>query len=253
MPEPQTITLLTDFGTADGYAAAMRGVIASRAPAVSVYDASHEIAAGDIHAAAYALRRYWQTFPPGTVHVVVVDPGVGSARRALAVEADGRFGVGPDNGVLDALIERANAIHALTETALFLHPVSATFHGRDVFAPTAAYLACGGLLQRVGPRIADALRLPPTRLERTAAAVLGEVIHIDRFGNLVTNIPAPVAGEVELDGRSVGSVRHTYADVARGELVALIGSAGVLEIAVRDGNAAERLRAYRGAPVRVLP
>jgi hypothetical protein len=252
--EPGRITLLTDFGFADGYAAAMRGVIAQRAPGVMVDDAGHGIEPGDIAGAAAALARYWLEYPAGTVHIVVVDPGVGGSRRGLLVRAAGRAAVGPDNGVLTPLLESPGPVGVIEirNAALFRHPVSATFHGRDVFAPVAAFIAQGGLDDDVGPAVFDPVRLPLPELVATPAGFRGVVTGSDRFGNLATNVPARLAlgaAEVRVGGRSVGRVRETYSAAAPGELLALIGSGGFLEIAVRDGSAAARLAAGRGVVV----
>ncbi len=249
------LTLLTDFGTADGYVAAMKGVIASICPEAVVEDASHDVRPGDIEAGAWALWRYWRLYPPGTVHVAVVDPGVGSARRALAVHADERWLVAPDNGVLTRVLEEAatwTAV-AVTERRYLREPVSRTFHGRDVFAPAAAHLAAGVALEALGPRVDDPVRLALPRLTITPEGVTGAVVHVDRFGNLVTNIPETwtSAGRVVVGGRDLGAVRRTYAEVAPGEALALVGSAGLLEISVRDGSAAAVLGLGRGADVLV--
>jgi len=249
------LTLLTDFGTADGYAAAMKGVIASICPEAVLDDASHEVPPGDVEAAAWALARYWRLYPPGTVHVVVVDPGVGGERRALAVRADERLLVAPDNGILTRVLEEAQAwAAAAIQQPRFLRPeISRTFHGRDIFAPAAAHLALGVPLEELGPTLTDPVRLHLARFTITPDAVLGSVIHVDRFGNLVTNIPAGwvSAGHVVAAGRDLGPVRRSYVEVAPGEVLALVGSAGLLEVAARDGSAAASLGLGRGAEVRV--
>jgi S-adenosylmethionine hydrolase len=230
------VTLLTDFGTRDGYVAAMKGVIATIAPSVFIDDVSHDLPPGDILAAAFALRRYWKLYPAGSVHLIVVDPGVGSNRSAIALSAEGRFLVGPDNGVF-TFIPAQHVVRLNTNDA-----ASNTFHGRDVFAPAAARLAAGALLTSLGDE-AGVL----TRIELPAAgAQTGEVIAIDRFGNLITNLTT--AASVEIDGQMI-PLRRTYADVAAGELLALINSDGLLEIAVRNGSAAETLGVSRGAVV----
>ena len=243
------ITLLTDFGTADGYVAALKGVIASICPEAIVDDASHEIPPGDIESAAWALSRYWREYPPGTVHVVVVDPGVGSARRALALRAQERSLVAPDNGVLTRVLTSAawQAV-SIQERRFMREPISRTFHGRDVFAPAAAHLARGVTLSDLGPAVSDPARLPTRELAIEPGAVRGSVVHVDRFGNVVTNIPEDWTGggAVVCAGRNLGRVRTTYTDVAPAEVVALIGSAGTLEISVRDGNAAQLLGLKRG-------
>ena len=249
------ITLLTDFGTADGYAAAMRGVIASLKPDLLVDDISHDIRPGDISGAAWALGRYWDHYPEGTVHVVVVDPGVGSGRRGLAVEAAGRFGVGPDNGVLrPMLVAPASRCAHVDRSDLWAVRVAPTFHGRDVFAPVAAHLATSGVLQEVGRIVDDPVVLPAAAAHATGDGLAGAVVHVDRFGNLITNIPGDqvrAGADVRLAGRSAGAVRRTYADAAPGEAVVVTGSSGWLEIAVRDGSAARMFGAGEGTPVTV--
>lgn len=268
---PGPITLLTDFGCADGYVAAMKGVIASLAPEARVEDAAHDVARGDIAGAALALRRYWRLYPPGSIHIAVVDPGVGSERRGLALDADERFLVGPDNGVFTHVLREAGRVHAVALEAAeyFRESVSPTFHGRDIFAPVAAHIFRGVLLDRFGPVVTDPTELawPEPRRgadtpggaggldgEEALAQIEGVVVHSDRFGNLITNIPgdwcAPGA-MVRVSDRSIGRVLRTYTDVAPGELVVLVGSAGLLEISLRDGSAAGLLGVGLGAPVRV--
>ncbi len=245
-PAPMRITVLTDFGTADGYVAAMKGVLATGAPMARVDDAGHGLPRGDVAHAAWALHRYWGLYPAGTVHLVVVDPGVGTARRAVAVEADGRLGVAPDNGVLTMVLEEAERWRAV---ALEIPPVaSTTFHGRDVFAPAAARLAAGAALDDLGEPVDDLVMLPG----RGASPERGVVRTVDRFGNLVTDLPGSAwrrGAEVEIAGRSVPCA-GTYGDVAPGELLALVGSDRTVEIAVRDGSAAAALGVGVGTSVR---
>jgi S-adenosylmethionine hydrolase len=245
------VTLLTDFGTADGYVAEMKGVLLSQAPAATLVDVSHDVPAHDVESARLAVARYWRRFPRGTVHLAVVDPGVGSARAALAVESDGRWLVGPDNGVLSPalLLAGARAVH------LAVGPRAApTFHGRDVFAPAAARLATGDALDTLGEPADDCVvRRTPEARRLPDGAIEGCVIAVDRFGNAITNLVAGAAvaqrgGTLTLDGREV-PVRRVYADVAPGDAVALVGSNGLLEIAVREGSAAARLGVRRGARV----
>ena len=247
------LTLLTDFGTTDGYVAAMKGVIAQIAPSVLVDDATHYIDPGDIPAAAHALRRYWKLYPEGSVHVVVVDPGVGSERRALAIKADNRFLVGPDNGVFTfVLTEAAEKQVVDIGESRFANPrLSNTFHGRDLFAPVAAHLAAGAVFEELGPVVGDPVLIafPPPLV--TESAVRGEIVSIDRFGNLATNIPAKMVkadAVAECAGREVRVVK-TYADAEDGEPIALINSDGMLEIAMRDADAADTLGAGRGDTV----
>jgi S-adenosylmethionine hydrolase len=253
MSSPTRITLLTDFGTRDGYVAALKGVIANLCPTAIIDDATHDIEPGDVLAAALTFERYWRRYPEGVVHVVVVDPGVGSARRALAVRADERYLIGPDNGVFSRALAGAQQVEAreITSTAILADSVSPTFHGRDVFAPAAAWLAAGNALAQVGPHATHLTRLPDLEVLVHAEGITGQVIHADRFGNLITSIGAEARGAsgVLLGSTDVGPVRHTYTDVATGEALALIGSNGLLEIAVRDGSAARRFGAERGAVV----
>ena len=241
------ITLLTDFGTADGYVAELKGVLMSHAPGSQVVDLSHDIPPHEIDSARLAVARYWRRFPTGTIHLVVVDPGVGSDRQAIAVASEGRFLVGPDNGVLSPalLMPGARAV------SLPVPPDAApTFHGRDVFAPAAATLARGALLESLGSPLEDpVIRRTPEAVREDDGWLRGEVIVVDRFGNAVTNLLAVHGGEVRVGDREV-PFRRTYADVAIGEPVALVGSSGLLEIAVRDGSAAVKLGLARGTPIR---
>ena len=240
------VTLLTDFGTVDGYVAEMKGVILSAAPDVTIVDVTHEVPPQDVERARLTVARMWRRFPSGTIHVVVVDPGVGSARAGLCVESDGRFLTGPDNGVLSPslLIPSARVVELPLPSS-----ASATFHGRDVFAPCAAALVRGETLESLGqPMSSPIIRRTPEPTRRSSGELDGEVILIDRFGNCVTNLFGFGAGMVTIGSRLI-PVRRTYADVGVGEAVALVGSAGFVEIAVRDGNAAETLRLQRGARV----
>src|SRR5919197_481041 len=232
------ITLLTDFGTADGYVGEMKGTILSRVPEATIVDVSHDIPVQDVETARLTVARVWRRFPPGTVHLVVVDPGVGTPRGALAVASDERYLVGPDNGVLSPALLVAGA------RALAL-PVPAaaapTFHGRDVFAPAAAELALGTPLDALGsPTLDVVIRRTPEPRRLADGAVEGQVIAIDRFGNAITNVVAIRAVSVEVNG-TVLPVRRIYADSAPGEPVAVVGSMGLIELAVRDGNGAATL------------
>ena len=243
---PAIITMLTDFGTADGYVAEMKGVVLTRVPEANVVDVSHDVSPQDVEGARLAVARYWRRFPAGTVHVVVVDPGVGTSRAALAIESDGRFLVGPDNGVLSPalLLPGARAVQ------LPVPPAAApTFHGRDVFAPAAALLAAGAALEELGPPANDpVIRRTPEPQRLPDGGIRGEVITVDRFGNAVTNCMSLRGGALEVGGRLL-PVRRTYADAVAGEPVALVGSTGLIEVAVRDGSAARALDLSRGSPV----
>jgi S-adenosylmethionine hydrolase len=245
------VTLLTDFGTADGYVGEVKGVILSGAPHAQVVDVAHDVAPQDVDAARLAVARYWRRFPPGTVHLVVVDPEVGAARAALAVASDDRFLIGPDNGVLSpALLMAGVRVVTLPIPAA----AAPTFHGRDVFAPAAARLARGEPLDGLGPAFdAPVIRRTPEARRLGDGSIAGEVIGVDRFGNLITNLVAPRGGAVEIAGRSVGVLSRAYAEAPRGALVALVGSNGLVEVAVRDGSAARELGLGRGAPVVLRP
>jgi S-adenosylmethionine hydrolase len=243
------ITLLTDFGTADGYVGEMKGRLSSLAPGATLMDIAHDVPAGDVAAGCHALGRVWRTFPAGTVHLAVVDPGVGSARRALAVEAGGQFFVAPDNGLLSDVFAAAAAV---TVHLPIPQGASRTFHGRDVFAPVAARLATGASLAELGEAITDPVRLKPPVLEVEGTDLVGEVLHVDRFGTLITNLPlerVARAATVKLGGRGF-QLGATFADVPPGEPVAFIGSGGTVEIAVRDGRADVVLGLSRGTEVR---
>jgi S-adenosylmethionine hydrolase len=247
------VTLLTDFGTRDGYVGAMKGVILSLAPQATIVDITHDIPPQDIAAAAFVLAQAAPLYPPGTIHVVVVDPGVGGRRRGVIVPSGGQIFVAPDNGVLSlaAPVERGWAISAPD----FRRPdVSPTFHGRDVFAPAAARLCAGAVPADAGPSIMLEGRLAPRPVlfSNDGRKVTGHVVHVDRFGNLVTDIAAqilPYRPAVRIGSVEIPRVSVTYEDVPSGEPVAYIGSAGTLEVAVRDGSATDVLDVARGAPV----
>jgi S-adenosylmethionine hydrolase len=234
---PRIVTMLSDFGTVDGYVAEMKAVIASLAPDAQIVDATHDIPPQDVTRARITLSRYWRRFPAGTVHMAIVDPGVGTPRAAMAVESDGRFLVGPDNGVLSPAftIDGAQVVKLDVPGG-----ASPTFHGRDVFAPAAARIARGEPLATVGRRMRPSVVMHTPMPSRIGGRQSGEVIAIDRFGNAITNLDSADGEFVEVQGLMLPAVR-TFADVSVGTACALVGSAGLLEIAVRDGNAAVSL------------
>ena len=253
------ITLTTDFGEASPYVAAMKGVILSINPQIQLVDISHDVPPQDIIEAAWLLRTAYRYFPAGTVHLVVVDPGVGSNRRAIAVRAFDSYFVAPDNGVLfwalrDASIDAVE----LTNRDYFRSEVSATFHGRDVFAPVAAHLAAGMPLEALGRAVLDPVRLDIPEPLVTPGQIRAHVAHIDRFGNLITSIdvslldafaPDRRALAIQIAGHRITGIATTYSDASPGELLALIESTGLLEIAAREASAAALLQARRGAEV----
>jgi len=258
-----TITLLTDFGTSDTYVGQMKGVIASIAPDTPVIDLTHEVPPQDVLAGAIELDGAVDAFPEGTIHVGVVDPGVGSHRRPIAMQTDRFTFVGPDNGLFTAVAQRSDRCQAvaLTECAYFRSRISATFHGRDVFAPAAAHLATGVALNKLGGPIPCPHRLELPQPTMSGDTLHGRVLLIDHFGNLITNITSrelqshavadgdamrTTVGEARIDGLS-----QTFSDVAEGEPVAYLGSGGRLEIAIRNGDAARSLSVRRGEPVTI--
>jgi S-adenosylmethionine hydrolase len=241
------VTLLTDFGMQDSYVAEMKGVLLTRAPEARLVDIVHDVSPGNVRAAQYLLGRTWNKFPRGTVHVAVVDPGVGTERRALAAESAGHRFLAPDNGLLSFLPEDAR---------FFSLPVARdaapTFHGRDVFAPAAATLVLGEPIESLGAKVTRPVRTPLPAPRIAASEISGEVIYVDRYGTLVSNIPSSAVkpgARIHVGAIDVGPVRRTFADVARGALVAFGGSGGTVEIAVRDGNAALKLSAGVGAAI----
>lgn len=240
------VTLLTDFGTADGYVGEVKGVLYSLVPGLTIVDIAHDIRAQDIESARLTVARYWQRYPVGTVHMVVVDPGVGSERNALAVSSAGRFLVGPDNGLLSPAMLLPAARCVVLPVP---HTASATFHGRDVFAPAVARLALGAAIDTLGEPCTDPIvRRTPEATRDANGDVHGVVIGIDRFGNVLTNLVSRRALIVDVGGVHV-AVGRTYADVGPGQLIALVGSSGFIEIAEREGNASEKLGVIRGDPV----
>ena len=258
------VTLTTDFGTSDGYVGAMKGVILGRAPGVAIHDVAHEVAPQNVAHGAAVMRTACPWFPPGSVHVGVVDPGVGTERAPVVLLAGGHIFVGPDNGLCslatEALggLDEARRIDQAGALAAALPGVtSATFHGRDVFAPTAAVLASGHISPAdVGP-LHDPLTLPAAKPRTLEGEVRGRVTHVDRFGNAITDIAAAdLAGRpaaayaARVHDRDVDLVR-TYADVDEGTACALVGSEGFVEIAVRGGNAAALLGIAARAEVRM--
>jgi S-adenosylmethionine hydrolase len=256
------ITLLTDFGLKDGNVGVMKGVIWEIAPEVQIADLSHLIPPQDVQEAALILSRSAPFFPPGTVHLAVVDPGVGTARRPLAARLGEHFFVLPDNGLITLLLEQAQAANEsvefvhLDQPQYWLPSISHVFHGRDIFAPCAAHLANGAFLQELGTPIHDPKRLKFPVPIRTASGLQGEVIHIDHFGNLSTCIRRQHLGEpstlrVRLGGVEIAGLVRTFGDRLPGELVALYGSTDFLIVSVVNGSAAQRLGVKIGDPVEV--
>jgi len=273
------ITLITDFGLDDGYVGAMKGVILSIAPHATIVDISHAVPAQDVRSAAWILYTAYYTFPRSTVHCVVVDPGVGSQRRAIALQAGAYTFVAPDNGLLSYVLahEPLHMAVELTHPRFHHHPVSHTFHGRDIFAPVAAHIVQGTPLDELGPPIDQPVTWPLRHPERDAeGALLGHVIHTDHFGNCITDLQmrsekdnvylvSPPGGgseplaiprcqvQIKVGGCSLQGISRTYSDGPSGEPLALVGSSGHLEIALVGGSAAQALDLRVGDSIIVHP
>lgn len=255
------ITLITDFGLKDEYVGAVKGVILTTAPNARIVDITHLIPPQNVQAASHLLARASGYFPPGTVHLAIVDPGVGTSRSILAIAADSQYFIGPDNGIFTPIYGSAAslAVHRVTAADLFLATVGATFHGRDIMAPVAARLASGLAIDKVGPRIAvqDCVHSPHGAITRRGNMLQGEIVHVDNFGNLCSNISRREAENfagsmtiaVRITDNIVIPLCHSYGDRARGDLLALYDSHDYLEIAVNQGSAARRLNLTVGARI----
>jgi len=251
------ITLTTDFGTSDGYVAQMKGVILSIKPDATLVDVTHEIEPFSILQGALVLKGVSRFYGQGTIHVAVVDPGVGGPRRGIAAMVDGRFYIGPDNGLFSLVLASATSCEAreIRNAELTLPDPHPTFHGRDVLAPVAAYLAAGARFEVVGPVVEDPVTLAIDHPKRSEHSLEGEVIYIDRFGNLTTNIETGMlprsVDTVETEKVRIRGLSTFFDQVPEKEALALINSFGFLEIAVNRGNACRQFGMKRGARVRV--
>ena len=257
------ITLLTDFGWKDGYIGAMKGVILGINPDCRIVDLAHEIAPHDVMGAALVLGQTYPYYPAGTIHVVVVDPGVGGQRRPLVLEAGDYLFVGPDNGCFTSVLKQEQGVRAyeLTEERFRLPQVSHTFHGRDIFAPAAAHLSLGVSAEAMGPAvdIAELIRLAIPDPVVDGETLIGDVIRVDSFGNLVTNISPEILGEfagdemieLEIKGERVTGLKQSYDEGGEGEIIALWGSAGFLEIAIKKKNLHRERVWGKGEQVRI--
>ncbi len=252
------ITLTTDFGLSDHFVGAMKGVILGIHSSAEIVDISHQISPYNIAEAGFIISQAYCDFPKKTVHVVIVDPGVGTSRRPILASAAGQYFIAPDNGVLSMIYSREkHAVRAITNEKYFRHPVSDTFHGRDIFAPVAAHIAKGVATERIGKACRDYLRLAFETPVRTGKRIWnGAVLKIDRFGNLITNFHIsefPVIQTrpfvMQAGGRDITRLARTFAEVDPGEAFALIGSSGFIEIAMNQGSAAKAMGVDAGAPV----
>lgn len=257
MPD-RLITLTTDFGISDHFVGAMKGVVAGIAPKARVIDITHEIAPFNINEAAFVIAQAWRYFPKGTIHTVIIDPAVGSARRPILAEAGGQYFIGPDNGVLSMIYDSSpHKVRVISNERIFRKDVSRTFHGRDVFAPAAAHLAAGVKPPQFGKLIHDAVRTWLWQPVRAAnGAWRATILKVDRFGNLITNIHVSQfediktrAFELRAGQERIHRLALTYAETEIGEMSVIVGSSGYLEIAANQASAAARLGFSAGAQV----
>jgi S-adenosylmethionine hydrolase len=265
MAESRIVAFTTDFGLNDPFVGIMHGVVLNIHPETTIVDVCHAVASYNVFDGAWTIAQSYRFFPPRTVHVIVVDPGVGSERRPIIVETADYLFVAPDNGVLSLVEAREEkfVVRHVTAERYFRHPISQTFHGRDVFAPVAGWLSKGVAPAEFGPQVSDYVRLPLRKVEHVGAHSLrGEVLRVDKFGNLITNIgeldapalfasqPPPVS--ILVSGETITRICRSYSEGGDGEIFAIIGSSGYLELAARQASAAERLGAGVGTPVGVL-
>jgi hypothetical protein len=249
------ITLLSDFGLRDQFAGAVKGVMLSLNPDLTLVDISHQIPPQDIFTGAFVLSQAYSYFPQGTIHFAVIDPGVGTSRKVLAAWAGGYFFVAPDNGILTYIMDAHEEFTAYEVTAdhYFRKPVSATFHGRDIFAPIAAWISRKIELHQLGPVLKSPVRLKMPALKQVKDGLMqGWIIAVDQFGNLITNLkPAdlPRSFKILAGQREVTNMRKTYGEGTPGEVFAVLGSTGYLEIVIRGGSAAATLNLKTGAPI----
>jgi S-adenosylmethionine hydrolase len=252
------LTLLTDFGVEDYYVAAVKGTILRLAPGTQLVDVSHQVPSGDLVSGAFLLAAAVPWFPDGTIHLAVVDPGVGSARRILVARIDNGWIVLPDNGLLTHLLHReaVRSVRSVERPDLFLDNPGQTFHGRDRFAPVAAWLLRGKSAEELGPEVDDPIRLPWEGPRREPGVLSGKVAHVDRYGNLITDIPAEWLPEtmtcrVEIAGHRVHRRASHYAEIMDGEPAMLPGSLGMVELSLKGEDLARRWIVERGTAVRI--
>jgi len=250
------VTLTTDFGLSDHYVGVMKGVILGISPTAQIVDISHDVAPFEIGEGAYLIAQSWRYFPKKTVHVVVVDPGVGTSRRPILVEVGGHYFLGPDNGVLSMVyLQETCKVRHVTGEKYFLHPVSRTFHGRDVFAPVAGHLAAGVTPARMGKVVQDYLKPDFDKPHRAGKRTwIARILKIDRFGNIITNIHLKDFGDLaksnftlSLGPIEVNVLARNYSETAPGELFLILGSSGYYEVSMSQGSAAKSVKCQTGA------
>jgi S-adenosyl-L-methionine hydrolase (adenosine-forming) len=265
MAETRIVTFTTDFGLSDPFVGIMHGVVLNIHPETAIVDICHAVPSYEVQDGAWTIAQAYRFFPPRTVHVVVVDPGVGGKRRPIVVETEDYVFVAPDNGVLSLVEAREPkfSVRHITAERYFLQPVSQTFHGRDVFAPVAGWLSKGISPSEFGPEISDYVRLPLPAVERIGeGSVRGVILKVDKFGNLITNISeqdapslfsaSPARFRLLISGQTITRVCHSYAEGGEDEFFAIVGSSGYLEIAAAQASAAEKLPAGVGMPVGIV-
>ena len=255
------LTLTTDFGLSDHYVGAMKGVILGICPEAQIVDITHEVSPYEISEGAYLIAQAWPCFPKKTVHVVVVDPGVGTARRPILLEAAGQYFIAPDNGVLSMIYgSEKSKVRLISNERYFRHPVSRTFHGRDIFSPVAAHVAAGVPAARIGKLIEDYLRPAFQKPQRTGKRTwTGRILKIDRFGNIITNFHSGDLPDLEqrrfsmnLGPRQIEVLVRSYGEAGTGEVFLIVGSSGYLEVSMNQGSAAKVIGCEAGAPAELL-
>jgi S-adenosylmethionine hydrolase len=252
------ITLLTDFGTGDGYIGAVKGVIKRINPEAEIVDITHDVESYDVLSAAFALNNSYRYFPKGTIHLAVVDPGVGGSRQAILIKTEDFSFVGPDNGIFSFIYQREDLTDmvVISNKKYFLAELSNTFHARDIFAPVAAYLSLGVETYEFGSPAKECMKLIIPQAESKGKSLKGEIIHIDRFGNLITNIPADLLkkkknARIVVKKREIKGINRSYFEIREKRLGALVGSSGFLELAVNQGSAQRLLKAKVGEGIKI--
>jgi len=251
------ITLLTDFGQQDGFVGTMKGVILSTNPKATIVDISHEIPAQDVEAGAFILNNSYRYFPRGTIHVVVIDPGVGADRKILAAQSEDYFFIAPDNQVLKYIFHLSETLTvvAVLNKQFFLNKISRTFHGRDIFAPVAAHLSTNVGIEQLGQTTQKYDRGIIDQPRISKSTISGKIIYSDKFGNLISNIPAEMIDHpisfIQIGSTILNRLSNAYTEVDVNQPLAIIGSSGYLEIAVRNGNAKQQLLMDRGEIVTI--
>jgi S-adenosylmethionine hydrolase len=241
------VTLTTDFGIKDHYVGVMKGVMLSINPDILIIDITHQIPPQDILGGAFTLRNIYRYFPQGTIHVAVIDPGVGSGRKSIALEADGSIFIGPDNGIFTFICRESKSakVFEISNSKYVLPNVSHTFHGRDIFAPAAAHISLGIPPEDLGKGVKNPMMISIKEPETRGDEIIGEFIYVDSFGNLISNIPSELIKpgfKIHVGKRTINGISKSYADAQKGELTAIIGSSGLLEISVNQGRASDVIR-----------